>query len=60
MASNGAENPSSILEEHVVGNDLVHMLSFTASRRPVNEPIPEEGYVALSLGRSALIAEAFA
>ena len=44
MASNGAENSSSILEEHVVGNDLVHMLSFTATRSPARGPAPDEGY----------------
>lgn len=38
VASNGDRNPCNILEEHVVGQDFVQMLSLTASRSPVNAP----------------------
>ena len=43
VASNGEIKFSNILEEQVVGRDLVHMLSLTASRRPANGPLAEEG-----------------
>ena len=54
VASKGEVKPSSILEAHVVGNDLVHILSFTATDRPARGPAPEEGYGVLpAMGRSA-------
>lgn len=44
VASKGEWKFSNILEEHVVGSDFVHMLSFTARRRPTRGPVPDEGY----------------
>lgn len=57
VASNGDVKLPNIFEEHVVGSDLVQMLSLTANRRPVNGPLPDDGQVEV-VATSALTVEA--